>query len=149
MKVFKFNELMANTYRSYIDKVKGYDDPRHKKSSKLASDSMVKKYTNGNFLCFSASDESESFLFNLFEIQLPHPKLLYLSGTGELETSQITSEQVNVIVYHIDKNIIYYNTNQPDFVHKTLNADRKTANIIYNILKDFDININKRDIPQF
>lgn len=30
-----------------------------------------------------------------------------------------------------------------------LYADRKTAYIMFNILKDYDININKRDIPQF
>lgn len=28
-------------------------------------------------------------------------------------------------------------------------TDRKTANIMVKILKDYDININKRDIPQF
>jgi hypothetical protein len=142
MKIFKFNELMVNTYNSYIDKVKNYDDPRHKEYIKMASDLILKKYIS-DFITFkSVNDDTIPFRFNVFKIELPHPKMLGLSGRGVIPN---TGEQIQNITLNIENNIIYYNND----VGNRLYADRKTANIMFNILKDYDININKRDIPQF
>lgn len=145
MKIFKFNELMVNTYNSYIDKVKNYDDPRHKEYVKMASDLILKKHIS-DFITFkSVNDDTTPFLFNVFKIELPHPKMLCLSGTGEIQTMKNLGERIQNITYNFDKNIIYYNNN----INNLLYTDRKTANIMVKILKDYDININKRDIPQF
>ncbi|MCK9416219.1 hypothetical protein M0Q97_06135 [Candidatus Dojkabacteria bacterium] len=142
MKIFKFNELMVNTYNSYIDKVKNYDDPRHKEYIKMASDLILKKYIS-DFITFkSVNDDTIPFRFYVFKIELPHPKMLGLSGRGVIPN---TGEQIQNITLNIENNIIYYNND----VGNRLYADRKTANIMFNILKDYDININKRDIPQF
>jgi len=142
MKIFKFNELMVNTYNSYIDKVKNYDDPRHKEYIKMASDLILKKYIS-DFITFkSVNDDTIPFRFYVFKIELPHPKMLGLSGRGVIPN---TGEQIQNITLNIENNIIYYNND----VGNRLYADRKTANIMFNILKDYDINIYKRDIPQF
>ena len=54
-------------------------------------------------------------------------------------------ERIENITYNIEKNIIYYNNNTNNLLY----TDRKTANIMVKILKDCDIDINNRDIPQF
>jgi hypothetical protein len=140
MKIFKFNELMVNTYNSYIDKVKNYDDLRHKQYIKMASDLILKKYISDSITFKPVDDDTTPFLFNVFKIELPHPKMLCLIGTGEIQDVRIQN-----ITFNIENNVIYYNNS----IRNSLYADRKTANIMFNILKDYNININKRDIPQF
>ena len=134
MKILKFNELAGNTYKSVLDKVAKKGDPR---SFRLYADAteLRSKYYSKEPLKIQVGFDIKDFKIKDIIYRFPY---LILTTIIDNKSHKLTLDLS-------DKTLIYEDEHN---AKQTAYIDRKGANVLSNILKDYDAEIKTQDIPQ-
>jgi hypothetical protein len=134
MKIQKFNELSGNVYKSVMNKVASKGDPR---SHRLYADAkkLRSKYYTREPLNILA--DGTLFKFEIMDIRFQDPVLTLVSKND-------LNRDIYLTLDIKDKEFKYQSG---DYNYKNAVIDRKGANIISKILKDYDVEVRPQDIP--
>lgn len=139
----ELNELLGTTYKSVMDKVKDKSDPR---SYRLYDDArkLRNEYYSKEPLKIRIANSEKDIDFKIYDIFFIGNDTLKISNDEDevlfLDLIRLTSVKDWKIElrYHGD-----------EFGPIKAFTNRKGANILSKILKDYDVEIKPQDIPQF
>ena len=144
MKILKFNELAGNTYKSIMAKVADKGDPRSFRLYDDAKKLRSKFYSKEplKILLKTSWDSKDTIDFKIDNITFPGPN----PSEDVLRISSIIDGKEHLLCFSLRNNVFKYQGIEPAV---TAYVDRKGANIISRILKDYDVEVRPQDIPQY
>ena len=141
MKILKFNELAGATYKSVMDRVGDKGDPKsarmYNDARKLRSQYYSKEPLKILLANIHQDPEWDSMNFKIHDISF---------FNDVLRISSIIDRKEHILFFNLkDKEFIYSGIEKPIKAY----VDRRSANVISKILKDYDVDFKPQDMPQF